>query len=92
MAPEHSRQSAPALSEQAERDPHVPGRLRDLLGGRLDREVYLSTEEGAQLVGSPTREAFRKWCRRHSVPLRRASGRGPLRVKKGDLDFALRAR
>lgn len=89
---EDSRQTGPAHPEQPERDPHVPGRLRDLLGRRLDAEVYLSTEEGAQLVGRPSREAFIKWCRRHGVPLRRPPGGRTLVARKGDIDFALRVR
>ena len=85
-------QSPGPSEQQAPRDPQLPGRLRDLLGARLDREIYLSTVEAAQYVGRPTREAFIKWARRHRVPLRRPSGatRGALVVRKGDLDWALR--
>jgi len=79
-------------AEQALRDEHVPGRLRDLLGARIEREIYLSTMEAAQYVGRPTREAFIKWARRHDVPLRRPDGGRTLAVKKGDLDWALRVR
>jgi len=69
----------------------MPGRLRALLGAHLDREIYLSTEEAAQYVGRPSREAFIKWARRHDVPLRKPSPKARvLVVKKGDLDWALR--
>ncbi len=88
----HAAEHGAAAVEEPQGDPHVPGRLRDLLGVRAEREVYLSTEEAAQLVSSPSREAFRKWARRHNVPLRRVGARGPLRVKKADLDWALRVR
>jgi hypothetical protein len=70
--------------------PDAPGRLRELLGERLDREVYLSTLEAAQLTGKPTREAFIDWARRHHVPLRRPKNGRTLVVRKGDLDFVLR--
>jgi len=68
----------------------TPGRLRELLGARAEREVYLSTEEGAQYAGRPTREAFIKWARRAGVPLRRVKRHGTLVVRKGDIDWALR--
>lgn len=67
-------------------------RLRALLGDQLDREIYLSTTEGAAIVGCPTGDAFIKWARRHKVPLRREGARGPFHVKKGDIDWALRVR
>ena len=79
-----------AAVPQALGDAHVPGRLRDLLGERLVREVYLSTEEAAQLTGRPTRAAFIKWARRHGVPLRRPATGRVLAVRKSDLDWALR--
>lgn len=81
--------SSPA--QQPQGGAQIPGRLRDLLGARIDREIYLSTEEAAQYKGSPSREAFIKWARRNKVPLRRANGarRGPLSVRKGDIDWAL---
>jgi hypothetical protein len=89
----HARESSPSPSQQARRDPVVPGRLRDLLGERIEREVYLSTEEAAQLTGRPSREAFIKWARRNGVPLRKPSPKARiLVVKKGDLDWALRVR
>lgn len=83
--------SAPSPQEPAG-DAHVPGRLRDLLGGRIEHEIYLSTEEAAQYVGRPSREAFIKWARRSGIPLRRPNGGRTLSVKKGDLDWALRVR
>lgn len=74
-------------------DAHVPGRLRELLGARVEREVYLSTEEAAQYVGRPSPAAFRKWARRHGIALRKPSPHARrLVVKKGDLDFALRVK
>lgn len=88
----HAGETGGTLAQEPTRDAHVPRRLRDLLGSRIDTEVYLSTDEGAQYVGSPTREAFRKWARRHHVPLRRPDGGRALRVRKGDLDWALRVR
>ena len=85
-------QPAAPTAEQATRDTQVPGRLRDLLGAGLDREIYLSTEEAAQYVGRPSREAFRKWARRHNIPMRKPDGGRTLCVKKSDLDWALRIR
>lgn len=71
----------------------IPSRLRELLGARLQQEVYLNTLEAAQLAGRPSREAFVRWARRHGVPLRKpAPGARALVVKKSDLDWALRER
>ncbi len=79
--------------EQPLRHEQVPGRLRDLLGARVGQEVYLSTEEAAQYVGRPSREAFIKWARRNGVPLRKPGPTGrAISVRKGDLDWALRIR
>ena len=91
-AGQNPRQAPPSLSPQSVGHPQIPGRLRDLLGERIEREIYLSTEEAAQLTGRPTREAFIKWARRHRIPLRRADGakRGPLSVKVFDIHWALR--
>lgn len=68
--------------------------LKALLGAQWDREVYLSTKEGAELTSKPTREAFIKWCRRQqpTIALRRPKGCRSLLVKKSDLDWALRLR
>lgn len=79
-------------SEQSSRRFDSPNRLRDLMGARIEREIFLSTQEGAQYVGRPSREAFIRWCRRHGVALRRPPGARVFVVKKGDLDFALRIR
>jgi hypothetical protein len=66
---------------------------RDVLGTRLEREIFLSTLEAAQLVGSRSREGFVKWCRRNGIPLRKPNANArTLVVKKSDLDFALRVR
>lgn len=92
MARHETRQAATAAPEQPLRDAHIPGRLRDLLGAGLEREVYLSTEEAAQYVGRPSREALIRWARRYGVPLRRVPGARTFVVKKGDLDWALRVR
>lgn len=68
-------------------------RLRDLIGARIDLDVYLSTEEAAQYVGRPSREAFVRWARRNEIPLRKPSPKARiLVVRKGDLDWALRPR
>jgi hypothetical protein len=84
------RMSQPALA-QGGAVGAIPGRLRELLGARLEREIYLSTEEAAQLTGRPSREAFIKWARRHHIPLRKPSPNArTLAVKKSDLDWALR--
>lgn len=74
--------------------PEASSRLRALLGAStLDRDVYLSTDEAAEYVGHPSRDAFIKWARRHDVPLRKPSARARrLIVRKGDLDWALRVR
>src|SRR3990167_10578070 len=92
--PRHAyRQSPAAPPQEPLRDQHVPGRLRDLIGERIERDVYLSTEEAAQYVGRPSREAFIKWARRHDVPLRKPSPHARvLVVRKGDLDWALKPR
>lgn len=67
--------------------------LQDLLGARIDREVYLSTAEAAALTDKPSREAFIKWARRHGIALRKPSPKArTLVVRKGDIDFALRVR
>jgi len=92
MARHDARQSLSPPPQQPLGDPHVPGRLRDLLGAGITREVYLSTEEAAQYVGRPSREAFILWARRHGVPLRKPMRGRVLSVKKGDLDWALRVR
>lgn len=88
----HAGETVGALAQEPARDAHVPRRLRDLLGSRIDTEVYLSTDEGAKYVDRPSREAFIKWARRHKVPLRRPDGGRLLMVRKGDLDWALRVR
>lgn len=91
MGAQESLKAASAATDETFGDKRLPGRLRELLGERLDREVYLSTEEAAQLVGRPSREAFIKWARRHGVPLRKPSPTARvLVVKKSDLDWALR--
>lgn len=41
----------------------VSTQLQDLLGARVEREVYLSTAQAAELTGKPSREAFIKWDR-----------------------------
>ena len=92
MAGEDARQPSPSAPQESLGNAHVPGRLRDLLGSSLDREVYLSTEEAAQYVGRPSREAFIKWARRHNIPMRRPHGGRTLAIKKSDLDWALRIR
>jgi len=92
MPSQHPLQSSAPTAQQPQGDTHVPGRLRDLLGSRIEREVYLSTEEAAQLAGRPSREAFIKWARRHNVPLRRPDGGRVLSVKLSDLQWALRVR
>lgn len=93
MASQRAVQPGLSSTQEPERDAHVPGRLRDLLGARLQREIYISTEEAAQLVGRPSREAFIRWARRHGVALRKASPAARVfLVRKGDLDFALRVR
>jgi hypothetical protein len=80
-------------AQQPLRDAHVPHRLRDLIGARVERDVYLSTEEAAQYTARPSREAFIRWARRNDVPLRKPSPHARvLVVRKGDLDWALRAR
>ena len=91
-ASKHPRQPTAALSQQAPGYPQIPGRLRDLLGERIERECYVTTQEAAQLTGRPSREAFIRWARRHRIPLRRADGatRGPLVVKLTDIHWALR--
>lgn len=68
--------------------------LRDLMGTAVEREIYFSTEQAAQYVGRPSREAFIRWARRQKppVPLRRPNGSRVLCVRKGDLDWALRVR
>lgn len=69
---------------------HLPARLRELLGARLDRDVYLSTQEAAQLTSQPTRRAFIAWARRNGVRLRKPSPDArKLFVRKGDIDAAL---
>jgi len=92
MPSQDPRQPSTSPAQESERDPHVPGRLRDLLGARIEREIFLSTLEAAQYVGRPSREAFIRWCRRHNVPLRRPPGGRTFVVKKGDLDWVLRPR
>lgn len=93
MASQYANQPLAPPTQRSECDPHVPSRLRDLLGARIEREVYLSTEEAAQYVGRPSREAFIRWARRHGVPLRKPSATARLLVvRKGDLDWALRVR
>lgn len=93
MSGKDAREPASALSQQAQRDPHVPRGLADLLGvARLATEVYLNTEQACQYVGSPSRQAFIKWARRHDVPLRKPRGGRRLVVRKGDLDFVLKVR
>lgn len=93
MARQHGVQPPHSATQQPLRDPHVPDRLRNLLGARVERDVYLSTEDAAQYVGRPTREAFIKWARRNAVPLRKPSPHARvLVVRKGDLDWALRIR
>lgn len=78
--------------EESLRHPDIPGRLRQLLGARIEREIYLSTEEAAQLTGRPSRAAFIQWARRNGVPLRKPSPSARrLMIKKSDLDFALRS-
>jgi hypothetical protein len=65
--------------------------LHDLLGERFERDVYLSTAQAAEYVGSPSREAFIKWARRNGIPLRKPSPKArTLVARKGDLDWALR--
>jgi hypothetical protein len=89
----HVLQPPTAAAQQPARDTHAPNRLRDLIGARVERDVYLSTEEAAQYVSRPSREAFIKWARRHDVPLRKPSPHARvLVVRKGDLDWALRTR
>lgn len=88
---EQIAQSPAAHSLQPVSDAHIPRRLRDLLGARLRREIYLSTEDAAHYVGRPSREAFIKWARRNGVPLRKPSpGARVLVARKSDLDWALR--
>lgn len=91
MGGKQAAQPGAASVHQPHRHPEIPGRLRELLGERIEREVYLSTEEAAQYVGRPSREAFIKWARRNGVPLRKPSPTArALMVRKGDLDWALR--
>ena len=92
MGSEDPRQPSAPHPQESQGHPHAPGRLRDLLGARIEREIFLSTEEAAQYVGRPTREALIRWCRRHNVPLRRPPGGRLFVVKKGDLDWVLRPR
>lgn len=89
-----ARPSASLPAAQPLGHARVPEGLRELLGERIDREIYLNTEQAAQLVGRPSRAAFIQWARRQDppIPLRRAKGTRTLVVKKGDLDFALRAK
>lgn len=90
---EDAGESPSSPGEQPVGHLHVPGRLRDLLGVGIEREIYLSTEEAAQYVGRPSREAFIKWARRNGIPLRKPNVTArTLVVKKGDLDWALRVR
>jgi hypothetical protein len=85
----HAAQKLPAHCTMLA-TPKIPGRLRELLGSRLDREIYLSTEEAAQYAGRPSREAFIKWARRHGIPLRKPAGARVFVVRKSDIDHALR--
>ena len=65
--PRHAERQSPAAPPQEPlRDQHVPHRLRDLIGERVERDVYLSTDEAAQYAGRPSREAFIEWARRHA--------------------------
>lgn len=84
----------PASSpQQPQGHADVPHGLRDLLGARVERDVYLSTEQAAQYTGRPTREAFIRWARRHGIALRKPGSHArTLVVRKGDLDWALRSR
>ena len=69
----------------------IPSRLRELLGTRVDREIYLSTADAAAYAGKSSREAFIKWARRNGIPLRKPSAQArTLVVRKGDIDWALR--
>lgn len=90
MASQHAREPGSPTPQQAHGDTEMPHRLRNLLGARLDREVYLSTDEAAKYAGRPSREAFIKWARRAGIPLRTPKGCRTISVKKGDIDFALR--
>ena len=93
MPRQRADQPPEASADEPLPNAHIPNRLRDLIGVRVERDVYLSTEEAAQYVARPSREAFIKWARRHGVPLRKP---GPharvLVVRKGDLDWALKPR
>lgn len=93
-AAKHASETSGAEADQPLGDAHIPHRLRNLLGARVDAEVYLSTDEGAKYVDRPSRQAFIKWCRRQQppIPLRRPKGSRALVVRKGDLDWALRVR
>jgi hypothetical protein len=57
---------------------------------RQGPDVFLSTDQGAQYVGCPTRAAFREWLRRARVPVV-YRGRRVL-VSRLDLEAELRRR
>jgi hypothetical protein len=67
--------------------------LRTLLGDKIESDIYLSTAQAAEYISLPSGEAFRKFARRHNIPLRKPSPKArTLFVRKGDIDWVMRVK